>query len=110
MPVLLFIAVCTPPPGRGIASEAWYRQLQPAIEALEHYRREIGRYPDSLAALVPRFLPATQLSAIPTTPQRPLEYKIEGDLYELTFRYYGPGSNRCTYRPDTVGWQCSGLF
>jgi hypothetical protein len=89
---------------------ARWRRLQPAIIALERYRSETGRYSYSLASLVPLYLPDSQLSAIPATADRPPEYRIDGASYELTFRYFGPGSNWCSYRPNNPGWRCSGLF
>jgi len=110
LPVLLFMAMCSPPPGRGRASEAWYASAQPAIDALERFHVERQSYPDSLATLVPRYMSRTQLSQIQRTTGEPLAYTKTGPDYEVIFRYYGPGSNNCTFRSSDPRWRCRGSF
>jgi len=58
-----------------------------AIACLEAYRAEHGRYPESLAQLVPDYLPE-----LPTDPWTgdPMPYRLAGDSYTL----YAAGPNR----------------
>lgn len=68
------------------------------------FLKATGRYPDRLGALVPTYLDSAAL-------RTPLEYsKIEPSGYELSFRYTGPGSNRCAVRASASKWSCSGLY
>jgi hypothetical protein len=109
-PVLLFVAMCSPPPGRGAASEAWYRRAQPAIDALQNYHENLRHYPASLSALTPHYLSTSALAELRSGADDPIRYKADSVGYELTFHYYGPGSNSCTYRSTASAWQCRGLF
>jgi hypothetical protein len=110
LPVLLFISMCTPPPGRGQTAEAWYARMRPAIDALDRYHRDWKGYPDSLAALVPRYMDSVHLSQLQSATGDLLVYRHAGSDYEMTFHYYEPGSNSCTFRASDRTWRCRGLF
>ena len=104
---------CIPtPPGQGPKAERGYARTQPVIAALAEYKRSMGRVPDSLAQLVPTFLPDSALA----TPKRsqeqyPLEYhRIDSTPYTLQFRYVGPGTNWCAYDSRVGKWKCGGLY
>ena len=66
--------------GREARGLATLRLAQTGV-ALERFRQETGSYPDSLSALVPKFLPA-----VPADPfaAKPLQYQKNGEGYELT--------------------------
>lgn len=101
--------MCTPPPGRGAVSERRYRDAAPIISALSAFHRARGFYPDSLVTLVPEFLTA-DLAIARRSSEEPLGYARTLAGYTLSFRYFGPGSNHCEYRPDASGWTCGGLY
>ena len=109
-PVLLWLAMCTPPSGRGVTSERRYREAEPIIASLEAFRRAHGAYPDSLAQLVPAFLPAERLSESRMDPDGPFAYARDTAGYSLRFEYHGPAINRCEYRPRSASWSCGGYY
>ena len=102
---------CWPPPGRGAKAARGYQRAAPVIAALAAYQQAQGSYPDSLRQLVPAYLPDSAL-AVPTRAQEryPFEYRADSGAYELTFRYVGPGMNRCRYRSAARKWSCGGYF
>jgi hypothetical protein len=97
--------------GEGPKAERGYSRARPVIDALAQYRHAHGSYPDSLADLVPAFLPARAL-ALPERDQEmyPLEYEPTDSVYVLSFRYVGPGMNVCRYASASGQWRCSGHF
>jgi len=93
-----------PPPGKGAKAERGYAQAEPIISALDAYHRTKKAYPDSLSQLVPDYL-------APAAYRAPVEYrKLQGDDYDVSFRYSGPGMNECEYRGSSRKWSCSGYF
>lgn len=83
----------------------------PVVAALEAYRQHTTEYPEDLSVLVPQFLDAAALRLPPDEQESyPLEYARTKASYELSFRYVGPGMNRCTYTPDAASWRCDGYF
>lgn len=93
-----------PSPGHGAAAERRYAQAQPIIDALTAYHKATGQYPDRLGTIVPTYLDSAAL-------RTPVEYsKLQPNDYELSFRYTGPGSNRCAFRASASRWSCSGLY
>ena len=109
-PVLLWLAMCTPPAGRGVTAERRYREAEPIIAGLEAFRRARGAYPDSLTELVPMFLAAERLSESRTAPDGPLTYVRDTMGYALRFEYRGPAMNHCEYRPEPARWSCGGYY
>lgn len=116
--LLWMLSACGPPPGVGRDAELGYSASQPVIEALEAYKTQRGEYPRELRDLAAGFL-----ATIPEGPQhRALQYRRVGDSYKLTFKYAGPGMNKCTYSPrrhvleqlpgelTKAGWVCSGYY
>lgn len=103
----LLLLACTPP-GKGPRAERGYRFATPVINALDRHFQAHAAYPDSLPQLIPAYLPASALRA----PQEgyPFEYRRTPDGYALTFRYTGPGMNKCTWTPVRRSWHCSGHF
>lgn len=95
-----------PPPGKGEKAELGYERCAPVIAALASYDEREAGYPETLEELI-----ATgDLGSLPEGPQGgPLGYARQGNSYQLSFSYEGPGMNSCTYQPET-GWQCSGYF
>ncbi len=98
---------CTPP-GKGPRAERGYRQAAPVIDALERFHQARGAYPDSLPQLVPAFLADSALRE--PHPGHPFEYARTAAGYALTFRYTGPGMNRCSWTAESRAWQCSGYY
>ena len=110
MPVLLYLAFCSPPPGEGVAANEGKRHASTIIAELEQFHSRTGAYPDSLAqlSLAPA---ATALAG--STDQWPLsrfEYRRDSIAFRLGFTYVGPGSNRCEYRASRGGWRCGGYY
>jgi len=94
-----------PPPGRGCKAEAGYRRAAPVIAALDRYHQARGSYPQTLAELLPEWLPPP--------PPEDLQYTRSGENYKLTFSYSGPGVNHCEYdsgSPAPRSWQCHGYY
>jgi len=93
------------PPGVGERAELRYAACAPIIDALEQYRAAKGAYPNSVADLVPEYLPEL--------PGKVNDYGIAylrtEESYNLEFYYLGPGMNRCAYTPEDE-WQCSGAY
>ena len=107
---LLSAAGC-PDPGKGNKAEAGYRRADSLIAAINRYRLEARRLPDSLPKLVPAFLDSAALRT-PSEPQMayPWTYARVDSQYTLSFRYVGPGMNRCTFASITGKWTCSGYY
>jgi hypothetical protein len=93
------------PPGVGAQAEKGYAASEPVLAAIEHYRADHGAYTQSLAQLVPEYLPAVPGKA----DGLEFSFSSTGDDYSFSFHYLGPGMNTCTYVPRT-GWHCSGAF
>ena len=92
-----------PAPGKGAQAEREYARARPIITALAAYHRAGNEYPSRLSVLAPRYLDSGTIDSA-------FSYRSDSGDYELSFRYYGPGSNRCTYRGSAGKWSCSGLF
>ena len=109
--VIVATLACWPPPGRGAKAARGYQRAAPVIAALAEYRRAHGTFPDSLAQLVPAYLPDSAL-AMPTRAQEryPLEYRADSGGYQLGFRYVGPGMNFCRYHSASRQWSCGGYL
>jgi len=104
--VLLWLAMCSPPPGEGKKAEVWMSASTPVILALERYHAVKGKYPESLETLVPVFLDS---AGGPHTGDG-FTYRPDSGQYELGFHYFGPGSNTCTLRSLEKRWSCYGLY
>jgi hypothetical protein len=102
------------PPGRGEKAETGYAIAAPVLAALERYRADHAGYPDSLRALVPGYLNASQLPVLQNGPdyigREGFAYVVDSSGFALGFRYTGPGVNRCIYKSMTKRWSCSGYF
>jgi hypothetical protein len=112
-PLALFFAVCHGAyVGDAPRAQVGFQWAEPVVAALERYRHERGTYPDSLAALVPRYLESPGRLELPERgefSQGP-RFERDGDGYELSFEYHGPGVNRCRYRSAERRWACGGYF
>ena len=95
------------PPGKGAAAERGYALSAPIITALEKYRLDHARYPDSLSVLSPTYVPAIPEEEI---KDGRLGYLRRGDSYELSFTYGPPGRNICVYRSSEEQWSCYGYY
>ncbi len=78
---------------------------EPTIAAIEEYLAQQGSYPDGLGNLHPTFIESITISAGIDGPKQP-EYVRRNGSYEFSFRYFGPGTNVCTYSPGK-SWICS---
>ena len=79
----------------------------PVVAALEEYHAARGRYPDSLAMLVPDYLPASVVQkAEGARDARSLRYHRSGGGYELRFRYTSPLPSECVYLSEAKTWNC----
>ncbi len=104
-----FLAAC-PAPGKGAKAEREYHRAAPVIAAIDHYHAATGEYPPSLETLMPQYLDSLSLRRPESIQESTFEYDRLSDGFELSFRYVGPGMNRCTYRSSTKAWTCSGYF
>jgi hypothetical protein len=110
MPFLLWLAMCTPPVGRGATAEWCYQTTTPILGSLEKFRASNGTYPDSLSSLVPAFLDANALSTARMATNGHLSYQRDGAGFTLRFDYHGPGMNHCSYASRTPHWVCGGYL
>ncbi|HLT47447.1 MAG TPA: hypothetical protein VK002_09490 [Rubricoccaceae bacterium] len=87
-------------------------RLQPVVEAVVAYRTAEGAYPDSVAALIPAYLPALPARPAWVSPERAAwwSYARTADGFTVEFTYYGPGSNWCRWASDAGAWRCGGHF
>ena len=79
--------------------------LNPIMVALETYKTDHAKYPKNLNLLVNE-----HINMIPSDKVIDLKYLLKESEYELTFTYYGPGMNICTYSSKSKSWGCYGLF
>jgi hypothetical protein len=109
--VLLFVLMCSTgeKPGEGPNAAAGYHWGEPLIAALEVYRHDHSRYPDSLEALAPHYVARAALTPPPPLPGQ-VAYQRDAAGYSLTFFYTGPASNHCTYTPRRRRWDCYGAW
>ena len=99
---------CTPH-GEGKKAEAgkaWGNEL---VRRLEVFKQKRGSYPQSLSQVDGGSTPDGSSRA---NGNLGFLYASEGGTYLLTFKYFGPGSNRCYHdSSDPVGsWKCSGAW
>ena len=104
--VLLCLAMCSPPAGRGVAAEAWMSASSPVILALERYHADRGAYPESLGAMIPTYLDS---ASIPHNDYG-FTYRPDSGQYQLGFHYVGPGYNTCILRSTQKRWSCHGIY
>jgi hypothetical protein len=108
--VALVYGFCFPAPGEGADAQYGFAHGQVLIGALEAYRARAHAPPDSLGALVPEFLASRAWVDRCGPLARCFVYTRQGDAYELSFQYAGPGMNTCTWTTGTRRWDCSGYF
>ncbi len=84
--------------------------MAPIIAGLEAYHHAHGRYPDSLTTLAPAFVPLATVEPLIATRPDPVEYHLGSVGYVLTFKYYRPGENECSYASEAAEWTCRGRF
>jgi hypothetical protein len=94
------------PPGVGEKADKGYKLSEPIIAALEQYKAGHGSYPQKLDELAPDYLPVPPVS----TDEIDFFYSITGESYSFSFHYIGPGTNTCTYKPETKKWNCYGAY
>lgn len=114
---------CQSPLGEGRKAEAGFRHATPVIAALEEFHRDRGSYPVELEELVPTYLSSDKLllpvplgggiqrirSTASNNP-RIFSYDQDGNSYDLSFSYEGPGINRCIYDSETKTWYSHGHY
>ena len=121
--LVVCLAGCGTPPGKGRKAEAGYRAAAPVIAALDRFHSDRGQYPESLGELVPSYLPdsrdllyrgrAQPVNAPghdESIPEHQFGYKREDGAYILTFSYTGPGMNHCVYDSSTKTWHAGGYY
>lgn len=110
--ILLLSACCSPLTSVFCCSPSGCKQAQdgfahyaPLISALEQYKKEHGDYPQTLNALVPKYVPG-----IEPRDNGTMRYDKKETGYRLVFTYSGPGMNVCAYEPEKKKWDCYGYF
>ena len=112
VPIVLWFATCTPPPGEGRVAHDGKQRGMILLAALDDFHQRTGQYPDSLGQLVPSLI-AADLLAHPTSSRQsyPWEYRRDSTVaFHLSFRYVGPGMNHCSITAVKRTWDCSGYF
>ena len=111
-PVLLYVAMCTPPPGEGVAARAGFARAAIVVAALDEFRARRGVPPDTLSQLVPTFLADSTLMTRDKHGKAgyPFTYRSDGTGFVLSFRYVGPGMNECDFASKGRSWRCGGYF
>ena len=121
--LVVWLAGCGTPPGKGRKAGAGYRAAAPVIAALEQFRADRRHYPESLAELVPDYLsdkrallyrgkaqPVNAPRHDESIPEREFGYRRDHASYTLTFSYTGPGMNHCIYDSATKTWNARGYY
>lgn len=121
--LVLCLASCQTPVGTGRKAEAGYRAAVPVIAALERFHEKRGHYPSDLHELVPEFIPNARIllyrgrvqpvnapGQTASIPEAEFGYHLDGDAYDLTFSYTGPGMNHCWYDSRTRIWSARGYY
>jgi hypothetical protein len=95
------------PGARGSSKAVGYSRAQPVLRALEAFRTDSGRYPDSMPQLAPKYLSHAYI----ITPKRalkviPLSYAKLSTGFVLRFRYHGIGLTECSYDSTERFWEC----
>jgi hypothetical protein len=103
---LLFLAMCSPPAGKGETAEVWFAAARPVIAALERYHGDRGKYPESLGVLVPGYLDSASLPQ----NQYGFSYRPDSGQYQLGFHYSGPAQNTCILKSPEKRWSCWGYY
>ncbi|MBN2007587.1 MAG: hypothetical protein JXA21_29850 [Anaerolineae bacterium] len=71
------------------------------VLAIEQFRTDAGKYPDTLNNLVPEYL--ERIPQLPGNAQ--FEYQFEGDKYSLSYAYPSIAPVFCHYTQN-FGWYC----
>ncbi len=105
------VAACSNP-GEGASADLGRRQAARIVSAIAAYQAESKALPATLEALVPRHLARADLAlASGSGIARPYEYRVTSpESFELTFRYSGPGMNKCTFESRSGSWHCTGYY
>jgi hypothetical protein len=104
---LLAQSACTPP-DEGRKALAGFKASGPILQGLGEYYGKNGAYPDKLELLAPSFVTPAHLN--PPSDIARYEYERNGAGFSFAFRYYGPGSNTCTFESTSRSWDCRGYY
>jgi hypothetical protein len=108
--VFAFIANnCGDKPGEGEVAKRGYASAQPVIEALDKYKQETGKYPDTWVKLIPKFI--NEVPKDGNGLRYSYLYNESKNLYVIEFTYDGSGVlgvTECSYRSNTKSWSCDG--
>jgi len=99
-------------PGEGASADLGRQQAARIVSAIAAYKAESNALPATLEALVPGHLARADLALVSGAGTAyPYEYHVTSiDSFELTFRYSGPGINRCTFESRRGSWHCEGYY
>jgi hypothetical protein len=113
------VTSCWTPAGKGRKAKEGYSAAVPVIAALDRFHEELNE-------LVPLYLPAEALllhgGIQPASSPRAASsaegwdirprfgYHQDGDAYDLSFSYTGPGMNQCWYDSKTKKWGAGGYY
>ena len=73
VPIVLWFATCTPPPGEGRVAHDGKQRGMILLAALDDFHQRTGQYPDSLGQLVPRLIAAIQDVSFAQSPHDAFE-------------------------------------
>lgn len=124
--LLLLGACCNP--DRCYKTRTSFEGLTPVTDTLAAYQSNQGRPPETLEQAFPSGLPgnirqadgktASYELALPHGARQEFSYGVPwfsgttkpSTVKALDFRYYGPGTNFCSWRTDTHVWACHGVY
>ena len=86
-------------------AKAGFDRYGPIINALRLYKENHGKYPESMEQLQPQYIGSIQKGG-----DDRFTYSSNDGEYELSFTYFGPGANVCSYSSKISKWDCSGYF
>lgn len=110
--VVAIVAGCSSP-GEGWKFERARSVGDPAVAAINAFRREHGRVPRDMHELVPKYLSQEGLAALGADDSIGFEYVVlDKDEFEFRMNYRGPGTNECVYVADSSppSWSCFGAY
>jgi hypothetical protein len=100
---------CGEKAGEGEVAKRGYATAQPVIDALEKYRQETGKYPDTWVKLIPNYL--KELPKDTDGLRYSYLYNESKNMFVLEFTYDGTGVvgiTECNYYSNTKSWSCGG--
>jgi len=97
-------------PGAGLRAEQGFAVAFPVTQALENYKNDNGKYPQTLNELTPKYLGKNPQQEEGGDVKLTYYPNPQGETYRLRFTYEIPmgGTDECNFTPEDKKWNCSG--